>query len=454
MRRMIMPFSNAKKALIMIELNTPTLPGFEALNHVVHPRLLTVLRQLHPGGFNDVSASRPCDVAQLDSLRSAPEHGSDGALSAGPALHIANGISLVDTRGALLDLNEAAERYDVVAAIFPRSILKRSIIERINPYLHLLYQETVASPSPKGRGGILQVWEKRADFRQTQPRMTFHSDFDFTTRENADIAVQRSGPNAGRLLDSQQLDEDATPFFLKAIECSTESMISHLKEIDFGVVYANTASTYSLAKSELVELYDDVKRLGAKRVEQENARLNGCRPNLLPRAGTLPCLRKILSAEEEEALKPYDTALGDNPNAVFERTEGVLWEGCNVVGTMFHSLRHDYHPEWRNFRGLVRSPRRGEWGYFASGLVQAHFAVTFQFPVLSDGTHAGAARIVLETPDKLLEQNTVGDYWEQYMLDTYGWRWLTQTQFPYVRWPTSILEPQCRLDRRLWTQIL
>lgn len=156
--------------------------------------------------------------------------------------------------------NHAARQSSVIAFILPRTFRKASIENRLDRNFHLLHEETVPDDAflfrskPYNVPAIFQIWERRPERRELRHVETRHSDFDFTTPDRADFAIQRVGARAGRV----HRDFTASPSSHYFIRGDVEDIMGQL---DFPSVARNVAGNPSLSKSEIVSLYRE--RLGS-----------------------------------------------------------------------------------------------------------------------------------------------------------------------------------------------
>lgn len=150
--------------------------------------------------------------------------------------------------------NHAARQSNVIALILPRTFRKASIINRLDPAFHLLREEVVPDDAflfrsrPYNVPAVFQVWERRGTQRAPWLLETRHPDFEFTTPDRADFAIQRVGARAGRV----HHDVTASPSSHYFIRGNVEAVMAAL---DFASVVGNVAGNPSLSKSEIVALY-------------------------------------------------------------------------------------------------------------------------------------------------------------------------------------------------------
>ncbi|UZK67705.1 SAM-dependent methyltransferase [Sphingomonas sp. M1-B02] len=150
--------------------------------------------------------------------------------------------------------NRAARQASVIALILPRTFRKASIENRIDPAFHLLREETVPRDAflfrskPYDVPAVFQIWERRREPRALRLVETQHPDFEFTTSNHADFAIQRVGARAGRV----HCDFTASPSSHYFIRGNVEAIMAML---DFASVVGNVAGNPSLSKSEIISLY-------------------------------------------------------------------------------------------------------------------------------------------------------------------------------------------------------
>jgi hypothetical protein len=159
---------------------------------------------------------------------------------------------------ALKFLNKAGLHSEVVAFIVPNTFKKTSLIKRVNEFLHL-HSEMPLKPYSFIFNGkdydvpcSFQIWVKRPYKRIDSVLETKHLDFEFTTKEKADFAIQRVGANAGRIKKEFNLVSPSSHYFIKA----AEDVRIQFEKIDWSKVKHNTAGNPSIAKSEIVLMYN------------------------------------------------------------------------------------------------------------------------------------------------------------------------------------------------------
>jgi hypothetical protein len=100
---------------------------------------------------------------------------------------------------------------------------------------------------------VFQIWEKKEHERSKIPTFTKHDDFIFTTKEDADISLQRVGVDAGKI--RYENFEDRSPQSHFFIKFNNKDLSRRFDVLDFDSVKFNTAGNPSVSKSELIELY-------------------------------------------------------------------------------------------------------------------------------------------------------------------------------------------------------
>lgn len=150
--------------------------------------------------------------------------------------------------------NHAADQSEIIAFILPRTFRKASIENKLDPSFHLVCEHDVPANAflfqskPYNVPAVFQIWRRTSQFRTPRPVATNHPDFEFTTPERADFAIQRVGERAGRLHHNFSASPSAHYFIRGAVE-------NIMSQINFADVAGDVAGNPSLAKSEIVALY-------------------------------------------------------------------------------------------------------------------------------------------------------------------------------------------------------
>jgi len=157
---------------------------------------------------------------------------------------------------AIRFFNHAARQASIIALVLPRTFRKDSIQNRIAHSFHLIREEVVPADAFLFRGkkynvpAVFQIWERHPEFRRLRPTVSAHPDFEFTTPERADFAIQRVGARAGRIHHNFSLSP-SSHYFIKG---DVENIMASL---DFASVAGNVAGNPCISKSEIVALYSE-----------------------------------------------------------------------------------------------------------------------------------------------------------------------------------------------------
>ncbi|QYE35599.1 MULTISPECIES: SAM-dependent methyltransferase [Sphingosinicellaceae] len=158
---------------------------------------------------------------------------------------------------AIRFFNHAAKQAVFIAFILPMSFRKISIINRLDPNFHLIHDETVKSNAFVLDSEIFdvptvfQIWERRPVLRALIEGEIKHPDFEFTTKDRADFAIQRVGARAGLILDEFSARPPSSHYFIRG---DVKGAMAEL-EPQFRRAAANVTGNPSLAKTEIVAPY-------------------------------------------------------------------------------------------------------------------------------------------------------------------------------------------------------
>lgn len=158
---------------------------------------------------------------------------------------------------ALSFLNKAGEHSQVVAFILPKTFKKVSIVNRVNPYLHLAYEEDLPKNSFIFNGSnynvpcVFQIWVTKDVIRPKIETIKSHPDIIFSDKLNSTIAIQRVGNMAGKVKLDFQKYSPSSHYFLKV----NDPVINILRKIDWSSIKYNTSGNPSISKHELIEAY-------------------------------------------------------------------------------------------------------------------------------------------------------------------------------------------------------
>ncbi len=158
--------------------------------------------------------------------------------------------------------NHAARQASVIALILPRTFRKASIENRLDRAFHLIREEIVPDDAflfrskPYNVPAIFQIWERRSESRDLRRVDIQHPDFEFTTPDRADFAIQRVGARAGRV-HRDLTASTSSHYFIRG---DVEAIMSQL---DFARFSGNVTGNPSIAKPEIVALYREWIELNA-----------------------------------------------------------------------------------------------------------------------------------------------------------------------------------------------
>lgn len=163
-----------------------------------------------------------------------------------------------NARLAICFFNHAASFSDVIAFIVPQTFRKTATINKLDDAFHLLHEELVPDDAFIFQGKrrsvptVFQIWVRQKDRRAKLPDVKTHPDFEFTSREKADFAIQRIGHRAGRVHDALWRSDEAHYFIKGNVKQVMKSL-----ERAFAGVAQNTAGNPSLSMAEIVSIYSE-----------------------------------------------------------------------------------------------------------------------------------------------------------------------------------------------------
>lgn len=163
--------------------------------------------------------------------------------------------------------NQAASQASVIAFVMPRSVRKASVENRLDRSFHLLREVDVPRDAFVFRGrpfhvpAVFQIWVRLGTPRQLRRVETTHPDFEFTTPDVADFAIQRVGARAGRIHYDFARSPSAHYFIRGGV-----GLVAMIGQLDFATAAADVAGNPSLSKAEIVSLYEALlaKRAGCR----------------------------------------------------------------------------------------------------------------------------------------------------------------------------------------------
>ncbi|MPQ96189.1 hypothetical protein [Thioclava sp. JE_KL1] len=168
-----------------------------------------------------------------------------------------------NTSTAVAFFNRAAEHAQVIAMILPRSVRKLSVRRRLDAMFHLVDEVLLPSGAffyegkPASVRTVFQIWERRDHPRVEAPACISHPDFVFCDAAEAEFAIRRVGGVAGRIFDDLAHRAPNSHIFVKAAEgVSAERLRDRFAQLDFSEVREDSVAHYSVAKSDVVALYE------------------------------------------------------------------------------------------------------------------------------------------------------------------------------------------------------
>lgn len=121
-------------------------------------------------------------------------------------------------------INHAAKFADRVAFILPISFKKESIQNRIDPLLHLVFEEDLPPNSFTLEGVdynvkcVFQIWDKKDTARKINKAENINSNSLFSyvkKNDNPDACIQRVGGNAGKAFKDWSSRSEQSNYFIK-----------------------------------------------------------------------------------------------------------------------------------------------------------------------------------------------------------------------------------------------
>jgi hypothetical protein len=135
--------------------------------------------------------------------------------------------------------NHAAKFADVIAFIIPLTWRKRSINIRLNRNFHLV-SDTILSrkafDDPKVHVFCcFQIWEKRNDVREIEPRRYAVTDWKFSNIGDCDFALKKSCCKAGKIFATTDVPADKRHsfFYIKVLISDKDSVVDTFKRADY-----------------------------------------------------------------------------------------------------------------------------------------------------------------------------------------------------------------------------
>lgn len=155
--------------------------------------------------------------------------------------------------------NKASEYSKEIWMIAPKTVKKNSVKNRLNPYFKMISCVDLPKNSFLLNGqsydvpSCFSIWVK-TDEKQTYNTKITSDLFEFTTQDEADMAVRRVGGRAGQVLDGLDYSKTTT-YFIKITE-DYDKVVAAFKSIDRSIIN-DTVGVRSLSKPELISLVEE-----------------------------------------------------------------------------------------------------------------------------------------------------------------------------------------------------
>ena len=167
---------------------------------------------------------------------------------------------------AIKFFNRCAEKSEIIAFIVPKTFRKDSVKNKLNLNMELIEECEIKDFSFNIEGKIVsvpcvfQIWKKVPYLRNKIKSLKLVDGLFFCNKENADIAFQRVGVNAGAIKTKEKFSTkaEASHLFIKLDDLKD---IELLKNIDWSEIKYNTAGNPSISKSELIKKYIQKKHI-------------------------------------------------------------------------------------------------------------------------------------------------------------------------------------------------
>lgn len=167
--------------------------------------------------------------------------------------------------------NHAARQAEVIAFILPASFQKVSIQNRLDFSFDLLHEEPVPSNAfvfegeKKDVPTVFQIWGRPTQRRKKRAAPTSHPDLEFvSTPLAANFLIQRVGAKAGQVHHEFSASKN-THHLLRSTYNDVEGLMISLQS-EFVKVAKRTAGNPSLAKHEIIDLYQQIAPAHCARV--------------------------------------------------------------------------------------------------------------------------------------------------------------------------------------------
>lgn len=155
--------------------------------------------------------------------------------------------------------NKAAEFSEVIAFIIPKTFRKASLQQRLHLNFHLKLDIDLPKDSfilngePYDVPCCFQIWERTKNKRRIKKVNLENDYFDFTKKDNADLAVRRVGGRTGKATKDIEISGETSHHFLKLKnKTSPDWLLEQINNIDFTKIINSTAGVKSLSKPEFI----------------------------------------------------------------------------------------------------------------------------------------------------------------------------------------------------------
>lgn len=158
-------------------------------------------------------------------------------------------------------LRRSCQMAEVIAYILPRSFMKPSMTNVIDPMFHCLYSQELGKDSFEINGAahdvpcVFQIWQKQATAREVAPKLQERGFRYVSAEEPYDLAFRRVGGLAGRCyLSGSGTFSPQTHYFWKLDAPFVARIPAILARINAHVFPSNTVGPRSLSKTEANEV--------------------------------------------------------------------------------------------------------------------------------------------------------------------------------------------------------
>lgn len=161
---------------------------------------------------------------------------------------------------AIKFFNKCSIHSQVVAFIVPKTFKKESVQKKLNPYM-VLHKEFILPKNSFNFKGenidvpcVFQIWIRTEQKKVIKSDKLTVKDFSFVKREEADVAFQRVGANAGTIKGKEKFKDiaDSSHLFIKI---NNSKALDILKTIVWDDIKYNTAGNPSISKTEIIKEY-------------------------------------------------------------------------------------------------------------------------------------------------------------------------------------------------------